>query len=166
MENLLEKGAVLIAGGEKGIFKGPGDVEVWVIPAEGAFGFRIVGGAHFVVDARRFAEDAKTVGKAFGDEELLVVLVIELDRLPAHKSGGIGPDIDSDIPDGALDAKDEFILSRIRLVMEPAQGIFDGKRGVVLHERDGDLLFGKMGLSIAFKKEAPLVREETGDDEF
>lgn len=140
---------------------GPGNIESRVVPPDRDFCGGVVGGTDFVMDDGRGREDAKAVGKSFGDEELVVVLIVERDGFPLHEGGRCGAEVDGNVPDLSLGAADELGLAGVGLKMESPDGSLMGTRNVVLDEGDVEI-----SLPITFKEIAPIVFKKAGRYEF
>ena len=117
----MEKGACLVALRYDRICDGPGDLEVGVVPADGALCRGIVDCTDLILDVAIF-EGAVAMGKASGNEELDAVG--ELERFPLSEGGRVGSAIDGDIPDASVNDGDEFSLAGRRLEVEAAHDAF------------------------------------------
>jgi hypothetical protein len=91
-----------------------------------------------VEDLCGVGEDQEAVGEAFRDpEELKLVsggLSFKVEPSPLAEIWGVGPEIDSDIPDVAREDPDEFALGLPELVVEATQDAFSREGLVVLNE--------------------------------
>jgi hypothetical protein len=107
---------LVFGGQDRGLLEGPGDVEVGVVPEDGAFalGAVVVGG--FVEDFGAFGEDEEAVG----DPELFAVFGAEFVADPLTEGGGALADVYGYVEDAAAEGADEFALGLADLVVEAA----------------------------------------------
>ena len=110
------------------------DLEMGVIPTNGALKVGIVRSTHFVRYERSLAQRTIAMGKADRDEELLVGLIVEFYGFPLAKRGRTGPDIHGHVENLSLKTRDELILPRIQLIVEGAETVFARPHHIVLNK--------------------------------
>jgi hypothetical protein len=122
-------------------FERPGDVEGGVVPEDGALAGGVIEVGGFVEDFGGVGEDEEAVGEAFGDPEELKVVVcglgFEVEAGPFAEVGGVGAEVDGDVPDVSGEDADELALGLAKLVVKTAKNSFDGEGLVVLNELGG-----------------------------
>ena len=106
----------------------------------------------FIAKFSDIAEDQEAMGKAFRNEELLLVFFRQFDAIPLAISLGLTAQIDSDIKDTAADGTDEFALREMLLEMKAPQDTFRRHGLIVLNKVDMKTRFLHVLLIIRFHK--------------
>ena len=144
---------VLLA--QDGLLRGdaPVDAEAVVCYRDACVGLRVVELIAFVLEDGCLAQHGETVGEAFRDEELAVVLFRKLhgDVLPV--GGRAAADVDGHVEDGSPDAPHELALREGRpLEVQAAHDAVLRHALVVLHEADGADLLVELPLREGFEE--------------
>ena len=103
------------------------------------------------------------MAEAGRDEELAVPFAIQLVSLPALVGGGVGAQIDGDVPDPAARAADQLRLAALHV--DAAQHRALRAAVVVLDELDLDPELGEGVLAEGLDQEAALVTVDGGLDQ-
>ena len=103
------------------------------------------------------------MGKTFGDEQLLFVILRKLGSVPLSESRGSLPDIYCNVKYSACDYPYELRLCmRCQLIMQPSDGAAGRKRFVILNKRIFQVVFKKLSFIIALEKISPVIFEYPG----
>ena len=92
------------------------------------------------------------MGKAFRNEELLLIFFSQFDAIPLAIGLGITAQIDSDIKDTAADGTDELALRKMFLEMKAPQDTFRRHGLIVLNKINMEPRFLHVLLIIRFHK--------------
>lgn len=116
----------------------PVNCEVGVGAIYSSFTLRVVEGIAFVLEEGLVAQDCKSVGEAFGKEELAVVFAGEEAREVATEGGGTFAQVEGYVEYFSLHAAHEFCLGvGGTLEVKASNNSFCGKAFVVLYKSDG-----------------------------
>ena len=143
----------------------PGDVEGGVVPEEAAFAGRVIEVGGLVEHLGGVGEDEEAVGEAGGDPEELERIWAEVESGPLPEVGGLGAQVDGDVPDMAGEDANELSLGLFELVVESAKDALGGTGLVILDEAGGQIERGKRILVINFSEPTATIPMATGLDE-
>jgi hypothetical protein len=140
---------------------GPGDADGRVVPGDAAFVLWGVIVGCFVQEVCCFAQHHKTMRKAGGHPDLLVVVFAQFHTRPLAKGGGALTDVHRHVKHHAAHHAHQFALGLLHLVVQATQHTLGAAAVVVLHKVDlkpSDLV--EVLLVEAFKKEAPRIAKD------
>jgi len=123
-----------------------------------------VGG--FVEDFGGVGEDEEAVGEAGGDPEELERVGAEVESGPSPEVGGLGAQVDGDVPDVPGEHADELSLGPFELVVESAEDALGGAGLVILDKRGREIKPGKRILVVNFGEPAATISVAPGLDKF
>ena len=119
----------------------------------------------FIAEFGDIGTHKEAVRKAFGDEELLLVLFGKLDAEPFPIGSAPLPYIDCDVEHRAADDADEFCLREVLLKVQPAQHPLGAHGLIVLHKGDVKTRFFHIARAVSFHKVTARIPVDGGRDD-
>ena len=139
----------------------PVDAEALVCYGDAVVGLRMVELIAFVLEDGCLAQYGETVGEAFRNEELAVIVFREFYGDVLSVGGRAFADIDGYVEDGSPDASNELALREGRaLEMQSAHHAIGGHALVVLHEVDGADFLLELSLREGFEEIPACIPED------